>query len=335
MGAGGIYYRTTIPSTPKNTGTTSPSLPDLSSPSPERIAAEAKLTEIESSDVSQMQDTSASGLLAEINAKQKIPSLFPLVLGGFLFASFVAANSAPIMWSILGIGAIASFFAKRQDAINKTVVVFYDFENDSEKSFKQLFDSFENLLNTQKAWHIEAAGNVKDKKRTAGADTMYKRTQIALSRSQPPFISLNLDIPCIPVGKQRIYFLPDTILIYDKRKVGAVSYKELTSNHLDTRFIETERVPSDAKVIDKTWLYVNKKGGPDKRFKDNRQLPVVQYGELHLRSASGLNERIQASNSMKLKQFADSLADYSSSFESLKEKQISLEADSLLQDDGT
>jgi hypothetical protein len=40
---------------------------------------------------------------------------------------------------------------------------------------------------------------------------------------------------------------------------------------------------------------VNKTGGPDRRFRDNRELPVVLYEELNLRSTSGLNERLQFS----------------------------------------
>lgn len=31
-----------------------------------------------------------------------------------------------------------------------------------------------------------------------------------------------------------------------------------------------------------TWLYVNKNGGPDRRFKDNRQLPILLYWHLRL-----------------------------------------------------
>jgi hypothetical protein len=40
---------------------------------------------------------------------------------------------------------------------------------------------------------------------------------------------------------------------------------------------------------------VNKKGGPDKRFKDNRELPIVLYEDVHLSSATGLNELLQVS----------------------------------------
>ena len=63
-----------------------------------------------------------------------------------------------------------------------------------------------------------------------------------------------------------------------------------------TRFIESESVPRDAQVVGQTWKYVNKSGGPDKRFKDNRQLPICLYGELELCSSSGLNTVIMFSN---------------------------------------
>ncbi|WP_462388382.1 hypothetical protein [Acidovorax sp. Q11] len=55
------------------------------------------------------------------------------------------------------------------------------------------------------------------------------------------------------------------------------------------RFIEDGSPPRDAQVIDRTWRYVNKKGGPDKRFKNNRELPVCLYDELQLSSSTGLN----------------------------------------------
>jgi len=62
-----------------------------------------------------------------------------------------------------------------------------------------------------------------------------------------------------------------------------------------SRFIEDDRVPKDARIVDTTWRYVNKRGGPDKRFKNNKELPVVLYDELQLSSSSGLLEHFQIS----------------------------------------
>lgn len=97
------------------------------------------------------------------------------------------------------------------------------------------------------------------------------------------------------VGRQTLYFFPDRVFIFDSGRVGAVSYPNLQVAVSPTRFIEDARPPGDAKVVDKTWKYVNKRGGPDKRFKDNRELPVCLYEEVTLCSATGLNEVIQLS----------------------------------------
>lgn len=91
-------------------------------------------------------------------------------------------------------------------------------------------------------------------------------------------------------------FLPDKLFIMQGSKIGALNYSDIDSNAHTTRFIESESVPRDAQVVGQTWKYVNKSGEPDRRFKDNRQLPICLYGELELSSTSGLNTVIMFSN---------------------------------------
>ena len=61
------------------------------------------------------------------------------------------------------------------------------------------------------------------------------------------------------------------------------------------------------KVVDRTWKYVNKSSGPDKRFKDNRELPIVLYEDIHFTSNTGLNERIEISRTGFGDEFASSI----------------------------
>ena len=49
-------------------------------------------------------------------------------------------------------------------------------------------------------------------------------------------------------------------------------------------------------TTDHTWKYVNKSGGPDKRFKDNKKLPVCLYGQVELKASLGLNTVLMFSN---------------------------------------
>ncbi len=70
---------------------------------------------------------------------------------------------------------------------------------------------------------------------------------------------------------------------------------EFVANYRPTRFLETElgsaALASDAKVVGQTWLYLNKDGSPDRRYTNNRQVPIVEYGEFTLMT-KGANPRI-------------------------------------------
>ena len=97
-------------------------------------------------------------------------------------------------------------------------------------------------------------------------------------------------------------------------------YKNLEICRNDTRFIETESVPRDAQIVDHTYKYVNKNGGPDRRFKDNRKIPVCLYSEYTFHSEEGVDEVIVTSNLgamdhleevvEKIRTFEDSLEEF-------------------------
>ena len=59
---------------------------------------------------------------------------------------------------------------------------------------------------------------------------------------------------------------------------------------------EEEPVPSDTQVVGQTCAKVKKDGSPDRRFRDNYQIPVVLYGALTFSSPSGLQEEYQFLN---------------------------------------
>lgn len=69
----------------------------------------------------------------------------------------------------------------------------------------------------------------------------------------------------------------------------------------------TDVAPRDSKVINYTWQYVNNNGSPDKRFKNNRQLPVCLYGRISFKSEDGFNTIIYCSNIEKAKEFHSAL----------------------------
>jgi len=57
---------------------------------------------------------------------------------------------------------------------------------------------------------------------------------------------------------------------------------------------------------------VNKNGTPDKRFKSNYQIPVVQYGRLRFSNTRGLNEEYQISHFEAAEAFGNAFQEYRS-----------------------
>jgi hypothetical protein len=295
MGRGGLYYRKTLPfsSTERNKQSHSPALQQSNN----EIDHEP-LKEIESAHITQMVDSSSADLVAEMNDKRKKVRIWPFIATLGTILTFVAFKNSETQILALVIAAVTialTIFASIKDSLRKTTVLFFELEPEIEALYQKLHDSFGQLTSSSSKWHVEAEGAVKDRKRNAGATSVIKRTSISLGLGNPPYVRTNVSVPSIPVGKQTLYFFPDKVLIFERNGVGAVSYLNLRISVESTRFIEDGSLPRDAKVVDKTWKYVNKRGGPDKRFKDNRELPIALYEDLNFTSDSGLNERIELS----------------------------------------
>ncbi|MDH5931493.1 DUF4236 domain-containing protein [Vibrio splendidus] len=297
MGVKGIYYRTTIPKNSNNQHD-SVNIDPIEACVPLSSTHEP-LKEIESSDVTQIVDSSSAELLNELNSKRTKSSSWPFVITLFFSLAFIAYKSQLPQWAIatiLGVGCILTWVAHTKDILAKTTVLFYDFEPEMESAYAQLLESAERLAKCSKVWHIAASGRVIARKYHAGASDLVERKGTTIRVTEPLNLQTNIMTVAIVVGRQTLHFLPDRVLIYDVAGIGAVSYKELSITVNDRQFIEDGSVPSDAQVVDKTWKYVNKSGGPDRRFKDNYEIPICLYQDMSFFSQSGLNELIQLSS---------------------------------------
>jgi len=282
MGRNGLYYRASLGG--KSQSTRSQNLKP--EPLGEYRQDVLEYKEIESADVSTIVDSSSEELLNEITEKNRKISFWPFCL----LLSFILPPVGVILAAVSAF-LVFNFVDKRR----KTVVLIYDIDEYTEAVLQEFYNSFDEMINAKAKWHIVSRAETQDYKRNAGAGSLVNRTPIKIEYSSPKYMKTNVQIPCIPVGKQRLYFFPDRVLIYEKKRVGAVSYENLRIQQRNQPFIESGTVPSDATIIDYTWQYVNKSGGPDKRYSNNRRLPVVLYSEIDFTSETGLNESIQLS----------------------------------------
>jgi hypothetical protein len=303
MGRHGLYYRAALPVSKKSV-----------SPLPQRVIPAQPgptqfgdgLTEIESGNVEEMIHSSSADLLDEIRTKAQMSSYWPkvLVLGGIGWLVLVMNLPWWLGLALLCLLILLVRYVKGRDELRKTVVLMYNLDPDMELAWQDLHNGFDWLASSQSIWHLEAQGSVTDRKRNAGASHLVRRVAIRPSKKDPPIIRTNLAVPSLPVGRQSLYLLPDRILVFQGSTVGAVGYDQLKLEIDVTRFIENGGVPGDAPMVGSTWQYVNKAGGPDRRFNNNRQLPILQYGEVHFTSPTGLNEVVQVSNPKAPEYFA-------------------------------
>lgn len=172
----------------------------------------------------------------------------------------------------------------------------YVIDDDQKDVVHQRINPFARIASSEKCWRIIQSNKVIDKKYTGGASSSVKRVLCkTFQRAVFPFKS-GTEAVSFKSGSETLIFLPDKLFIIQGNKIGALDYNDISKSVCDTRFIEDGIVPTDAQIVGYTWQYVNKSGGPDKRFKNNRKLPICQYGEVKLKSALGLNTIIMFSN---------------------------------------
>lgn len=123
---------------------------------------------------------------------------------------------------------------------------------------------------------------------TAGANQLIRRSGIRVGQGTGHNFRANVEVPHLLTEKETLYFPPHMILVKHGTHLGSVCYSGSQIVCSPSRFCEERTVPADGRVIDVTWRYVNKNGGPDRRFNNNQKIPVLNYGRIALRSASGL-----------------------------------------------
>jgi hypothetical protein len=181
----------------------------------------------------------------------------------------------------------------------RTVVLFYDFKDGSEAWFHSLVDAWGWLSGSQRLWRVVQTRHVEtvyDYKHTGGASDWERLVAATATTAGPKHLSTNISaVPSIVVGDSSLHFLPDRVLVRDGKRYSDIGYQDLQIRHWPQRWIEHGRPPTDAQQVDQTWLHPNVGGGPDRRFTDNRLIPVMLYGRLEFSSPNGLRWQLQIS----------------------------------------
>jgi hypothetical protein len=287
VGRGGIYYRATLgggsrhgqPRPPARGAGSS----ELYLPSDGIVMQDAT-----GAAPSELIPTGPGDLVEQLNAACRRRRLAPVAVVAFLVVLLANGTAGAILFIPAAIGV---WWLWQRDRARRSVVAFYDVNDEAERWFEDLVAAIERLSACNAVWRINAAGRVETTRQfkiNAGASKVVSRSRVSISFGAPHALKTNIKVPTVHAGRQALAFLPDRVLAYERRRFADASYASLAVETYAQRFIEDERPPRDAQQVDTTWQFVNVKGGPDRRYKNNRQLPVMLYGRLELASGNGL-----------------------------------------------
>ena len=159
----------------------------------------------------------------------------------------------------------------------------YDELSDTEKTaYEDFCESFRVFRSCSKVWKI--LFSVRNTELKSSAYTSVQRTSTTLKTGVFDKLSSSNGVPVFPTsGDKFVYFYPKFVVVgknisdFEVLPIGSVNLM-----YKPTRFIEDGVRPADAKQVDTTYRYVNKNGGPDRRYSYNPVMPVLLYGDITL-----------------------------------------------------
>lgn len=252
--------------------------------------------ELSSGDIHTYQEEEYQIFLDAIKKFETMDTISNILIATAIFA----VSAQPLLWITTIIGILLKIYTLK----NLTIPIEYKLDEEARKNYLNLKERWMLLNNSKKIWQYVTSSSVKNRKITAGAGSLINRKIIRIKEETPKFLKTQEKYICLELNKETLYLLPDKLLIIKGVEAGAISYDNLIINCGYNQFIESEAVPKDAEIISYTWEKVNKNGTPDKRYKNNKKLPVCKYGEISITSSNNeMNIRICCSNNKLIEQF--------------------------------
>ena len=189
-------------------------------------------------------------------------------------------------------------------------------ESDVAGVYSRLCDAFAAMSQSKRIWDTLARKSTDRIAERTAASEAVTRALVTFRRGQSDILSCEWAVPMLENRSGGdVYLYPAFVLYHVTRDTFAViDVRDVTIEYVPTHFIERETIPADSPTVGRTWLKVNKDGSPDKRFKDNVQIPIVQYGTLKLKSGTGLNEEYMVSYAPLCEEFVNTWNAFRKSF---------------------
>lgn len=295
-GRHGLYYRKRVSGSRSSAGTRSQSR------SQQVIQAEEQRTQ----DISDVVTGSTQEFVDEINSRLRLFPFWPVVPLPFLVLGVILGGPTLMALVLLGlVGAVVTWATL--DRRRRTVHLEYELDDWG----RQRVEALEGILALD-GCHIkrQVLGTAEgvEWKRNAGSDRVYETGPVRIVKRAPKGIKTDVVPVAIECKAQTLYFLPDHLFVYKDKRYGVLPYEELEVRLDAIEFPERDQRPNDALFLETRWQKMNKDGSRDKRFKENREVPVYRYAEFALRHPGGFKAVFHFSTMEAVTRARDALA---------------------------
>ena len=164
---------------------------------------------------------------------------------------------------------------------------------------RALAEAHAHLSRAHRVWDVLSSVAVDRVRERSTASAAITRTPVAFSTAVDGVVAADqAGLRFQNANGADLDLFPGFLLMRDH---GATDYALIDIREVDlraepVRFIEDEVVPGDAQVVGHAWAKANRDGSPDRRFRDNRQIPIALYGAMHFSTTSGVREAYHVSD---------------------------------------
>lgn len=195
---------------------------------------------------------------------------------------------------------------------NTKIAVTFEAGDAAQRAYSLMVRAFDALKLSNKKWDVTADRSTNQFVERTLANRTVDRRPVVFDFSSTDLIQFSgRAMRFENVNGDDILIYPGVAVI--PRADGAfalIDIRELQIGVEGVRFHEDEDVPKDAEVVGYTWAKTNKDGSPDRRFKENYQIPVCLYGQIAFRTQTGVTEEYMVSNANAALAFANAVQAY-------------------------
>ena len=210
----------------------------------------------------------------------------------------------------------------RQDALKEVsesiaasaVSLAVEMDADCSAAHQKVQSAFDALTRCSCIWDITSGSDIdRVKSRSAASMSVERSITKCLRKDLPGITSPETPLVFLNRNGADIYMYSGFFVMFESpSRMGILDITELEVEYEAARFVETDAIPPDSMKVGEVWEKSNKDGSRDKRYAENRQFPVIEYGEITFRSGSGIYEKYMVSDPRKAEEFVDALQAFKS-----------------------